>query len=187
MRAHKYRIYPTAEQQVLMNHHFGCARHVYNWALAEKNRHYEETGKSLSKRALQDAMVASKREDKPWLNDVNSQALLAALGHLDSAFTNFFQGRAKFPRFKKKYAGWQSFQCPQHVKVNFDTGEIQLPKIGAVKAKLHRPFQGKIKTVTIKRSPSGKFFASVLGDKFNNPRLLKAGLERQPITLYFVI
>ena len=147
-----------------MNQHFGCARHVYNWGLNEKNKHYEATGKSLSKRALQDALVASKKQDKPWLNEVNSQSLLAALGNLDTAFSNFFHGRTRFPRFKSKYNGWQSFQCPQHVKVNAESGEIELPKIRAVKAKLHRSFQGQIKTVTIKRTPSGKYFASVLVD-----------------------
>ena len=77
---------------------------------------------------------------------------------------NFFQGRAKFPRFKSKYAGWQSFQCPQHVTVDFQQGQINLPKLKGIRAKLHRPFVGKVKTVTIKRSPSGKYFASVLVD-----------------------
>lgn len=149
---------------MLIAQHFGCARHVHNWALSEKQCHYEATGKSLSKRQLQDALVASKKDDKPWLTDVNSQMLLAALGNLDTAFSNFFQGRARYPRFKNKYAGWQSFQCPQHVKVNFEQGLIQLPKIRGVKARLHRSFDGKIKTVTVKRSPSGKYFASVLVD-----------------------
>ena len=149
---------------MLMAQHFGCARHVYNWALDKKVRHYKQTGKSLSKRALQDALVASKKADKPWLKEVNSQMLLASLGHLDAAFTNFFQGRARFPCFKKKYAGWQSFQCPQHVKVSFESSSIQLPKIGSVSSRLHREFEGKVKTVTIKRSPSGKYFASILVD-----------------------
>lgn len=162
MRAYKYRIYPNGEQKVLLAKHFGCVRHVYNWALAEKEKHYKETGKSLSKRQLQDLLVASKKDDKEWLNEVNSQSLLASLVHLDTAFTNFFRGRAKFPRFKSKYSGWQSYQCPQHVTVDFDNNRINLPKLKGIKAKLHRPFVGKIKTVTIKRSPSGKYYASVL-------------------------
>ena len=164
MKAYKYRLYPNAEQKVLIAKHFGCARHVYNWALSEKDKHYKETGKSLSKRQLQDMVVASKKADKEWLTEVNSQSLLASLANLETAFTNFFQGRAKFPRFKSKYAGWQSFQCPQHVTVDFQQGQINLPKLKGIKAKLHRPFVGKVKTVTIKRSPSGKYFASVLVD-----------------------
>ena len=164
MRAFKYRIYPNTEQKVLLAKHFGCSRHVYNWALFEKDKHYKETGKSLSRRRLQDRLVASKKDDKEWLTEVNSQSLLASLANLDAAFFNFFQGRAGFPKFKSKYSGWQSFQCPQHVTVDFEKAVINLPKLKGIKAKLHRPFSGTVKTVTVKRSPSGKYFASVLVD-----------------------
>lgn len=102
MRAYKFRIYPNAEQTILLAKHFGCARFVYNWALSEKKKHDEASGKSLSKRAFQDALVASKKADKGWLNEVNSQSLLALLNHLDKAFSNFSKGLAKFPRFKSK-------------------------------------------------------------------------------------
>ena len=162
MRAYKYRIYPNPEQRVLIEKHFGCSRHVYNWALAEKDKYYKKTGKNLSKRQLQDRMVASKKDEKEWLAEVNSQSLLASLANLDTAFSNFFRGRAKFPRLKSKYSGWQSYQCPQHVTVDFEKGVVNLPKLKGIKAKLHRSFSGKVKTVTIKRSPSGKYFASVL-------------------------
>ena len=164
MRANKYRIYPTSEQRELLQKHFGHVRHVYNWALAEKDKHYKETGKSLNRADLQRMLVASKKTDKPWLSEVNSQSLLASLLNLDTAFTNFFKGRAKFPKTKKKYSGWQSFQCPQHVSIDFEKGLINLPKIKGIKAKIHRAGFGKIKTVTIKKTPSGKFFASVLFD-----------------------
>lgn len=164
MRAYKYRLYPNRHQEALIHKHFGCSRHIYNWALAEKEKHYNETGKSLSKRSIQNMMVASKKADKPWLSEVNSQCLLASLANLETAFKNFFQGRAKRPRFKSKYAGWQSFQCPQHVTTDFEGGLINLPKIKAINSKLHRNFEGKIKTVTVKRSPSGKYFASILVD-----------------------
>jgi putative transposase len=109
-------------------------------------------------------MVASKKTDKDWLNEVNSQSLLASLNNLDNAFSNFFKRLAKFPRYKKKYSVCQSFQCPQHVTVDIERCVINLPKIKGIKAKLHRCFSGKIKTVTIKRTPSGKYFASVLVD-----------------------
>lgn len=162
LKAYKYRIYPTQEQEELITKHFGCARHVYNWALHLKQTHYHETGKSLSKRALQDLLVASKKADKPWLNEVNSQSLLASLLHLDSAFGNFFKKIAKFPRYKKKYASWQSFQCPQHAAVNFEEGALHLPKMKNIPIKFHREFSGKIKTVTVKKAPSGKYFVSIL-------------------------
>ena len=150
---------------MLLENHFGCARYVYNWALSEKEKHYRETGKSLSKRTIQDLMIASKKTDSPWLAEVNSQSLLAALANLDTALSNFFKGLTKFFRFKKKYASWQSFRCPQHVSIDTDLGVINLPKIKGIKARLHRFFSGKIKTVTIKKSPTGKYFASVLVDE----------------------
>ncbi len=162
LKAYKYRIYPTKAQIAQLNGHFGCARHVYNWALKLKEKHYQETGKSLSKRAIQDAMVLSKKAEFPWLCDVNSQSLLAVLDNLERAFSNFFSGRAKFPRTKKKYSGWQSFQCPQHVTIDAQVGVINLPKIKGIKAKLHRLFSGNIKTVTIKRTPSGHYFGSAI-------------------------
>lgn len=165
MKAYKYRLYPTMQQQALLAKHFGCTRHVYNWSLSAKKDHYQATGQSLSKRQLQDNLVASKKNDKPWLKEVNSQSLLASLGHVETAFSNFFQGRAQFPRFKSKYSGWQSYQCPQHVTVDAEKNRIHLPKLPHIKAKIHRFFHGKIKTVTVKRSPSGKYFASVLVDE----------------------
>lgn len=164
LTAYKYRIYPNKAQIERLSCHFGCARHVFNWALELKAKHYQETGKNLSKRVIQDAMVLSKKTDFLWLNEVNSQSLLAALEHLDRAFINFFNKRANYPRKKKKYDGWQSFQCPQHVTVDAKAGVIHLPKIKNIKASVHRPFFGKIKTVTIKRNPSGHYFASVLVD-----------------------
>lgn len=164
MRAYKYRIYPNSHERAVIEKHFGCKRHVHNWGLAKKDRAYKETGKSLSRRELQDRLVADKKGDKPWLAEVNSQSLLAALANLERAYANFFAGRAGYPRFKKKQAGWQSFQCPQHVRVHFDTGRIDLPKLKGLKVKLHRRFDGTIKTVTIKRSPAGHYTASVLVD-----------------------
>jgi putative transposase len=79
--------------------------------------------------------------------------------NLNRAFTNFFQVRAKFPKFKSKH-GKQSIQYPQNVviKGNF----LSVPKIGEIKAVFHRQLVGKIKTVTISKAPSGKYFASLL-------------------------
>jgi len=107
--------------------------------------------------------VALKRtEGKSWLLEVNSQTLLAALGHVDTAFKNFLQKRTAFPTFKKKYAARQSYQCPQHVTVNFEKGTINLPKIKDIKAKFHRRFVGKIKTATINKTATGTYFISIL-------------------------
>ncbi len=164
LKAYKYRIYPSGNQEKLLMLHFGHTRHVYNWALEQKIKHYEETGKSLHKSELQARLVQMKKTEKPWLTEVNSQSLLAALFNLDMAFRHFFQKRAAFPKFKRKYDGYQSFQCPQHVNVDFENGLLHLPKIKNIKSKFHREFAGEIKTVTIKRVPSGKYYASILVD-----------------------
>ncbi|MDF2550097.1 MAG: Mobile element protein, partial [Chlamydiales bacterium] len=163
LKAYQYRIYPNKEQQTCFSWHFGCSRWIYNWALDQKKKHYEETGKSLSKRSLQDALVAlKKKEGKDWLTQVNSQTLLASLSHLDSAFNNFFAKRASYPNFKKKYASKQSYQCPQHVAVDFDKRLLHLPKIKNVKINLHRPFSGRIKTCTISKTAADKYYISIL-------------------------
>lgn len=111
--AYKYRIYPNNEQKIAFSKHFGCVRHVYNWGLTLKQEHYEATGKNLSKRALQDLMVLSKKEDFPWLKEVNSQSLLASLDHLDKAYQNFFKGRARLPQKKKNIKAHNLFNYPK--------------------------------------------------------------------------
>ena len=82
LRAYKYRIYPNLEQKEQISQHFGCARWVYNWCLEQKQKYYTEHKKSLSKRKIQDMLVAKKKEEEyQWLNEVNSQSLLASLGN----------------------------------------------------------------------------------------------------------
>lgn len=162
LKAYKYRIYPTIEQQNSFAKHFGCARHVYNWALELKQNTYKETGKSISKRELQNRLLVLKQTEKAWLKEVNSQSLLAALFNLDTAYQNFFQGRSGLPKFKKKYDGHQSYQCPQHGMVDFAKSFLHLPKIKNIKTKLHRSFEGKIKTITVSKVPTGKYYASIL-------------------------
>ncbi len=179
LKAYKFRIYPNQGQKECMTDHFGCVRHVYNWALFEKKTHYEHTKESLSKSELQKRLVASKKIDKPWLKEVNSQSLLSSLLHLDSAFNNFFKGRTKFPKIKKKQDGWQSFQCPQHVKIDHNNHLIDLPKIKGIKIKLHRPFEGKIKTCTIKKTPQDHYYISILVD---NSETLPPKLEIKKAT-----
>jgi len=162
-KAYRYRIYPNQEQVKQFACHFGCARWAYNWALSQKQEYYREHGKGISLRKIQDNLVSLKKTPvKAWLREVNSQALLASIRDSETAYKNFFQKRAKFPRFKRKMDSKQSFQCPQHVTVNFIKNRITLPKIGPVKAKLHRSFQGKIKTTTISKNAAGHYYASIL-------------------------
>lgn len=141
--------------------------------MSEKISSYQLTGKSLSKRELQDSLVANKKGATPWLAEVNSQSLLAALAHVDTAYQGFFKKGRGFPKFKKKYTSKQSFQCPQHVHVDFENHEISLPKIKGIKAVLHRSFEGLIKTVTITKNACGQYYASVLVETQRVPAALK--------------
>ena len=163
LKVYKYRIYPNCEQQVLIEKHFGCSRFVFNWALALQKRYYAIFGKSLSRTKIQSHLVKKKKKAKfSWLSEVNSQSLLNTLLNVHTAFTNFFKGQAKFPRFKSKKIPQRSYQCPQHCTVNFAQGMINLPKIKGIKTVFSREFEGKIKTVTISKTATGKYYASIL-------------------------
>ena len=162
MKANKYRIKPTVAQQERLAVQFGHARFIYNYCLDIKNTAYKEYGVNISRYALSGMLPAMKRERLyAWLKDAHSHVLQSALLHLDTAFKNFFAKRAKFPRFKKK-SGKQSCQYPQGVKIK-DT-LIFIPKVGWVKAVIHREPIGKIKTVTVSKDATGCYFASVLLD-----------------------
>jgi transposase, IS605 OrfB family, central region len=100
-----------------------------------------------------------KAEDTLWLANCYSQVLQATTLNLTKAYKNFFAQRAGFPKFKSKH-GKQSIQYPQNVKIV--EGSVKLPGIGIVKAKIHRPIDGKVKTVTVSKMPSGKYLASIL-------------------------
>jgi putative transposase len=118
-------------------------------------------GKGLGRAALNAFLPTLKKaEDTAWLAECYSQVLQATTLNLTTAYKNFFEKRAGFPKFKSKH-GKQSVQYPQNVKIV--DGNIKLPgNIGRVKAKIHRLIEGKIKTVTISKTPSGKYLASIL-------------------------
>ncbi len=165
LRAYKYRLYPTDEQKVLLSKHFGCARWVYNWALAEKSARYIETGANVSTYELQSHLPELKaREETAWLGEVSAQSLCGALTHLDKAFTRFFGKQCDFPRFKSK-GNRDSFQNHQNNEIDFASGRIFVRKFQkGIKGCFNRRFEGKIKTTTISRTPAGKYYASVLVD-----------------------
>ena len=114
---------------------------------------------NLSRYDLQKQVVDLKKE-LPWLKETNSQSLQAALLDLDTAYSNFFKGRADFPKFKKK-SNRGSFNVPQNVKV--EDGKLIIPKFKeGIKIKLHRDLVGTIKQATVSFTPTGKYFVSIL-------------------------
>src|SRR4028118_898232 len=160
-KAIKVRLYPTPEQEVLLAQYFGCARWWWNFGLNKSIEAYRDTGKGLGRSALNALLPALKKsKETEWVGEGYSQVLQAVTLNLTTAYKNFFEGRARFPRFKSKHSR-QSIQYPQNVKVIGNT--VKLPgKVGAVKAKIHRSIEGTIKTVTVSLEPSGKYYASIL-------------------------
>jgi putative transposase len=158
-QAQKVRIYPTDEQKQQLAGAMGCCRWWWNFALNKSIETYKETGKSLSRAGL-NALLPNLKEENEWLKtEVYSQSLQQTSLNLSRAFINFFEKRARFPRYKSKH-GKQSVGFPQSVKIVDDS--IKLPKIGLVKAVFDRRYVGTIKTVTITKDSSDRYFASVL-------------------------
>jgi len=168
MKAYRFRLYPTVEQSKQLDQHIGSCRFVYNWALDQKIKTYEQTKKSISHFDL-DKKLPDLKIEKPFLKDVNAQSLQGMTKHVDSAFKRFFREKKGFPKFKSKKNPVQAFPVPQHYSVNFETGVVKLPKIGEIKAVLHRNFTGELKTATVSKTCTGKYFISILVE--NNEEL----------------
>ena len=162
LKAFKFRLAPNKVQSELINKHIGCSRFVFNLALECKQMAYAGAKVNLTCFDLNKQIPELKKECV-WLKEVNSQSLQSSIVNLDRAFTNFFKGHNDFPKFKSKHKGTQSFQVPQFVTIEDD--KLFLPKFkSGIKIILHRKFKGEIRTVTISRTPTGKYFASVLVD-----------------------
>jgi putative transposase len=158
LSATKVRIYPDLQQQKALSIQFGCVRWAWNQALHLKQQTWREKQETLSCFSLIKRLPLWKK-DHPWLKDADSQILQQAIRNLDRAFSAFFDKRARFPRWKTKRSK-QSIQYPQRVKI--EGKQIYLPKIGRIQAQLHREIKGKIKTVTVLKSATGKYYASIL-------------------------
>jgi len=161
LTAYKYRIYPDEEQRELFLKHFGACRFIYNWSLEQKIKVYEIDKTTLSCYDLNDMLPDLKQEFK-WLKEVNAQSLQQTNKNLDSAFKRFFREKKGFPKFKSRKNPVQSFNIPQNCKVDFDNNRVKLPKIGWIKTKLSRSFDGILKTATVSMTTTGKFFISIL-------------------------
>lgn len=162
LKSFRYRIYPTEVQAELINKHIGSSRFLYNLALETKTMAYAGNQINLSCFDLIKQLPDLKKECS-WLKEVNSQSLQAPIRNLDNAFTRFYKGQAKFPKYKSKRKGKQSFYIPQNVIV--ENGKLVIPKFKeGIEIVLHRETKGAIKSATISRTPTGKYFVSILCD-----------------------
>lgn len=180
LKGFRYQIYPNFEQTVLCEKHFGCARIVYNMGLEIKQSAYKSFGKNVTYNELA-GELSDLKEGFPFFKEVNSQSLQASLKNLDTAYQNFFKYKRGFPKFKKKH-NKQTFHCPQNVETDFEKGKIILPKFKEpIQCEFHKKFNGKIKNGTISKTPSGKYFVSILVDT-NEPIQLKRIIKEETTT-----
>lgn len=162
-KAIKYRLYPTEKEAVYFAKSFGCCRKVYNLMLADKINSYKNTGKFV---AVTPAMY---KTDYPFLKEVDSLALANAHVDLNQAFKNYFD------KTRKKRNGFPKFKSAKHSRKSYTTNNqngtvaivhngIKLPKIGIVKAKIHRQPEADwvIKSATVSQERDGSFYVSVL-------------------------
>jgi putative transposase len=165
IRAYKYRIYPTRAQVTKLEHVLDICCELYNSALQERRDAWRVARKSVSCYDQQKQLTEIKKI-RPELSDVYSQVLYDTLVRLDKAFAAFFrrvragERAAGFPRFRSR-SRYSSFTFPQYPHFGFSivSGKLKLSKIGMIKIKLHRPIEGKIKTLTVTRSSTNKWFA----------------------------
>lgn len=157
-KAFKFRIYPDNGQAAELDKQFGYARFVYNHYRAAREGYYQETGTGLGYNDCATDLSERLKEERPWLREADSQTLQQALKDLDRAYVNFFEGRADYPKFKKKH-GKQSVRYPQRFKL--DSNRIYLPKVGWVKIVRHRRVEGEMKNCTVSKTKTGKYFVSI--------------------------
>ena len=165
LKAYKYRIYPNSEQRIQIAKTFGCCRFVYNQTLAYRKEIYEKEKKSVSKTDCNNYCNRELKKDYEWLKEIDKFALTNAIYNMDASYQKFFKEHAGYPKFKSKHDNHKSYTTNftnGNIAVDFETGKIKLPKLKAVKARLHREYSGQIKSATVSQVSSGKYYVSIL-------------------------
>lgn len=203
----RIRIYPSKEQQILIDKTFSYVRFLYNYMLKLKQKLYEYHKISLGYNNMAKILTELKRY-KTWLKEVDNVALQQCLKDLDNAYQMFFKGFG-YPNFKSKKRDKNSYRTNNNLKLNKDDKKIRVPKIGWIKFRDKTKFNGliKINNVTISKTPSGNYYASIsaevdikalsrtkkscgidlglkefaifnTGEKINNPRFFKESQKK---------
>lgn len=169
VRAYKYRIYPNKQQEELIQKTFGCVRFVYNQCLAYKIDKYKNEKVSVSKFDCNNYKNRVLKKEYEWLKEVDKFALDNAVINMDNAYQKFFKEHTGFPKFKRKHNNRKSYTtnftkttAGGNIRVDYNKNKMLLPKLKWIKIKLHREFNGQIKSATISQLPSGKYFVSIL-------------------------
>lgn len=168
-KAYSFRLYPNKAQQTLIHKTFGCCRYVFNHFLAKRKEVYETEGKTLGYNTCSSLLTQLKKELQ-WLKEPDATALQTELRHLDDAFKRFFREKKGYPRFKSRKNPVQSYTSKNNKgTIAIKENRIRLPKLGWVKFAKSREIQGRIISATIRKSPSGKYFVSILVETETEP------------------
>lgn len=164
-KAFKFRIYPTSEQKVLLGKTFGCCRLVFNYFLNLSTKKYDEEKITLKYKDYA-LMLNDLKREKEFLKEIDSISLQQELRHLADSFNNFFKYKKGYPKYKRKAMHNDSYST-MNVNDNIeilDKKYVKLPKVGKVRCKVHRDITSdyQLKSATISRVPSGKYYVSVL-------------------------
>ena len=170
-KAYKFRLYPNKEQEIMFAKTFGCVRFIYNKMLGDKIDYYKETKKKLNN------TPAQYKKEYEWLKEVDSLALANAQLNLQTSYNNFFKRpKTGFPKFKSKHKNELKYTTNnQNNSVRIENNKIKLPKIGFVNIKLHRqiPDNQIIKSCTISKTSSGKYYVSILVEfEYKTPKIV---------------
>lgn len=160
---YRFKLEPTSQQYSDLCRLAGARRFIWNWGLARRREHYAEHKKTLKYASQNLELTALKNaEETKWLRQVDSQALQESLRDLEKSFTNFFEKRAGFPKFKKKRKSRDAFRIPQRVKI--DGERIYCPKVGWIRLRLSQPVTVPTKSATFKRDACGDWFVTLVAE-----------------------
>jgi putative transposase len=161
-----YEIYPDEEQITQINKTFGCVRFIYNYYLSQQTEDYKKNKLPWNATRWNNHCNQVLKDQHTWLKEVDKFAITNVLIHLAAAYKNcYVDHNSNPPSFKSKHSHYQSYitnMTNNNIKVDHDNRMIQLPKLGKVKAHLHREFNGIIKNATISRTPDNRYFVSLL-------------------------
>ena len=171
--AYKFRLYPTEQQKVLLNKHFGCNRFIWNYFLNERQQYYLNNKEDIEAKRIKgylnyydncaELTKLKKQDNYKWLNEVNSQSMQSTLKYLDIDYKSFFNKKSGFPKFKSKNSK-QSFTIPQHLLIK--DNKLYCPKFkDGIKIKQHREINGKFCVATLSKTNTNKYFISIIVEK----------------------
>jgi putative transposase len=171
--AYKFRIYPDVLQDWLFRNTIGCCRVVYNTCLSQRQLEWHRSEPRYISSFDQIKELKALKAEFPFLKKAPHHALVQAIVDLDKAYRNFFDGRAKYPKFRKKFEN-ESFRYPDPAQLKIEKDRIFLPKAGWVEMVMHREIVGTVSNVTVSRQGTYWYVSIQVECEIDEP-MLKIG------------